>query len=71
MQAIRLLILKIKLIWRLFKPKRGMFVKTCGICHGILFDVISQHGEKTYVADFVCRRCGATGHVEEIWREEI
>lgn len=66
--CILLVAFKIKLMWSVFRRRDGMFVKTCGVCHGIIFDVIEITNDGTlYDAKYKCRKCGALGQIHEEW----
>ena len=68
MNNIKLWIFKLRIILRLLKKQRGLLVKTCGICEGILFDTLFCKGATNYIGKVKCCKCGAYGEIQEKWK---
>lgn len=65
------LLLRIKTAYRIAFKTDGMFVKSCGVCQGVHFDCTKKNIQgETYKAEFICRKCGATGKVYESWKRD-
>lgn len=68
MTKLKIIELKLRLAWALFKEIKGTYIKTCGYCEGILFDKIEYEGTTDYNGKFRCCSCGAIGTIREIWK---